>query len=477
LAVDDAHWADDESLRWIAHAIGRLEGLAVGVLIATRPFDPGGGSPLAEVAAEGLAHMLRLGPLGKESVGTMVRHEFGTAPDPAFVTSCAEATAGNPFALRELLRDLRVDGVEPTSESCERLVSHAPDRLARVALVRLARVGAESVAMARALAVLAGEAELALVASLAGLDIAAAALGADSLVRADFLADERPLRFVHPLLRAAVYDDIPRGRRGLEHARAAQLLRDRGAAAEEIAAHLLLTEPGDGESLASLRKAARNALARGATRGAVAYLRRALREAMTPDLRAELLHELGAAEAVARDPSAVTDLREALSRSRDPSRRARIAAELAEILILGTEWDTAMELVGAALSELDEGDVETRARSSTHSTTARSGGFRYRPTTSRTLATNWGSLDSVQLPWRWGWSPNACQILSTAFWVSQTSRSIDRVDQCVASAGTLSNVLVITSSTCPSVIVRGRPAVARPSAHQGDASRTGYATS
>ena len=37
---------------------------------------------------------------------------------------------------------------------------------------------------------------------------------------------------------------------------------------------------------------------------------------------------------------------------------------------------------------------------STHKTTARSGGLRYRPTTSRTLATNCGSFDSFQLSWR-----------------------------------------------------------------------------
>jgi hypothetical protein len=362
LAVDDAHWADDESLRWIAYAIGRLEGLAVGLLIATRPVDPGGGSPLAEVAAERLTYVLRLGPLGQQSVGTLVRHEFSSAPDPVFVRACAEAAGGNPFALRELLRDLRADGVEPTAESCERIVSHAPDRLARVAPVRLARFGAQSAALARALAVLEVEAELALVASLARLDIAAAALAVDSLVRADFLADERPLRLVHPLLRAAVYDDIPRGRRGLEHARAAQLLRDRDAAAEEIAAHLLLTEPGDSESLPWLREAARSALARGAPLGAVAYLSRALREAMTPDLRAELLHELGGAEAIGRDPKAVPDLEEALALSRDTSIRARIAAELAEILILGTQWHAGMELVRVALSEVDERDVEMRAR-------------------------------------------------------------------------------------------------------------------
>ena len=46
---------------------------------------------------------------------------------------------------------------------------------------------------------------------------------------------------------------------------------------------------------------------------------------------------------------------------------------------------------------------------------------------------------------------------STADWVSPTSRAIERVDQCVASFGVVSSVRTITSSTCSSVIVRGRP--------------------
>jgi hypothetical protein len=45
----------------------------------------------------------------------------------------------------------------------------------------------------------------------------------------------------------------------------------------------------------------------------------------------------------------------------------------------------------------------------------------------------------------------------TADCVSPTSRAIDRVDQCVASLGVDSSVLVITSSTCASVTVRGLP--------------------
>ena len=70
---------------------------------------------------------------------------------------------------------------------------------------------------------------------------------------------------------------------------------------------------------------------------------------------------------------------------------------------------------------------------------------------------NCGSLDSFQVSWRWGCSPNAFQIRSTADCVRPTSRAIERVDQCVASFGVVSSVRTITSSTCSSVIVRGRP--------------------
>ena len=55
------------------------------------------------------------------------------------------------------------------------------------------------------------------------------------------------------------------------------------------------------------------------------------------------------------------------------------------------------------------------------STTARSGGSRYRPTTSRTFSTNCGSLESFHFSCRCGLSPNACQMSCTAVCVSPTS--------------------------------------------------------
>ena len=95
--------------------------------------------------------------------------------------------------------------------------------------------------------------------------------------------------------------------------------------------------------------------------------------------------------------------------------------------------------------------------SSTQSTTAASGGFRYSAATSLTLSMNWGSGDSLNSPTRWGLSPNARQMACTEAREMPAAAAIDRVDQCVAPAGMDSRVRTITSSTFASSMVRGGP--------------------
>lgn len=71
---------------------------------------------------------------------------------------------------------------------------------------------------------------------------------------------------------------------------------------------------------------------------------------------------------------------------------------------------------------------------------------------------NCGSADSFQVCTRWGLRPNARQIREIADWDMPVAAAIDRVDQCVSSPGPRSSrVLVITSSTCSSVIFLGAP--------------------
>src|SRR6266536_2654643 len=97
------------------------------------------------------------------------------------------------------------------------------------------------------------------------------------------------------------------------------------------------------------------------------------------------------------------------------------------------------------------------AFSSTHSTTACSGGLWYSPTTSTTFSTNSGSVDSLKVSARCGLSPKARQIRPTVDLLSPDLSAICLRDQWVASLGVSSSVATTTASTRSTVIDGGRP--------------------
>src|SRR6266480_5518551 len=95
--------------------------------------------------------------------------------------------------------------------------------------------------------------------------------------------------------------------------------------------------------------------------------------------------------------------------------------------------------------------------SSTHRTTAPSGGLKYNPTTSNSFSTNSGSVDSLNVSTRWGLSSNLRQIRPILDLDSPVRSAIDLRDQWVASLGVCSKVATTTSSTWSTVIDGGRP--------------------
>jgi len=181
--------------------------------------------------------------------------------------------------------------------------------------------------------VLGESADLETAAQLAGLDRATATALVDALVEAEIVEHDqssRELRFVHPLVQSAVYDDMPRGDRAHLHARAARLLAHGRGDREAAATHLLLSDPGgEAATVELLREVAGAALARGAPETAFAFLRRAQREAAPETVDAALLFELGVAAARSGQPDGVTLLTEAFALTRDQPARARVGLELA----------------------------------------------------------------------------------------------------------------------------------------------------
>ena len=304
LAVDDAHWADAPSLRWLAHLAARVEHLPVALLLAVRdgPDEP---ELLGELRAAGTR--IRLGPLGPDATAALVRRRLGAVPGDGVDGADAQlgrdwhaSTGGNPFLLEALATALR-DGDQKA------------EPIAQAVLRRIAPEGPEAGRLTRALAVLGGPAPLRQAAALAGLDLPAAARLADRLRAADVLAPGSVLEFAHPIVRTAVYESIPPGERALAHAEAARLLERDGAHAERLALHLLRSEPGaDPRVAALLRAAAAAATGRGDPGAAAACLRRALDEPPPAADRPGLLLELGIALARERSPAAVPALREAV---------------------------------------------------------------------------------------------------------------------------------------------------------------------
>jgi hypothetical protein len=268
-------------------------------------------------------------------------------------------TGGNPFLVTELLRALVADGVEVGADAAERVRGVGPRSISQGVLGRLATLWPEAHALARAVAVLDTDAELHHAGKLAGLEHRAAESAADALAQAHVLAPGRPLRFLHPILRQAVYLDMPEARRAGDHARAARVLDERGSP-ERAAVHLLACEPGaDPWVVERLRAAAAGNLAAGAPSSATLLLRRALMEPPSTAERPVVLLELGRAERIAGEPGAGEHLRDALALIVDPRLRATLTSELAVTLAQHGELVEAAKLLERALEEL-ETDEETR---------------------------------------------------------------------------------------------------------------------
>jgi DNA-binding CsgD family transcriptional regulator len=335
VSIDDLHWCDVPSLRFLAYLARRLEGLPILLVGTLRPAELGGSETLVdEIARAASAVCVRPDPLSRAAVRELVRGRLGSVPEEAFAGACHAATGGNPLLLDQLLASLVADGVRPDAEHVSVVRNIGPRAVSRTVLGRLGRLPGEAVDVARAVAVLGDRAELPAIAALAGLDEPEVGEAADGLVGADILRPQVPLAFVHPLIRDAVYEDLPPARRELQHATAAEILRAAGASPEQVAAHLLLTSGRGLERIVdSLLEAARTATRRGAADNAVAYLRRALEEPPPPDRRAQVLLELGLAEMLTDAPAAADHLGRAYDALDDPVQRAAVAGVLGRALV------------------------------------------------------------------------------------------------------------------------------------------------
>lgn len=353
LVVDDAQWADADSLLFVRSLRDLAAETLLVVVVAARDGSLDRAPELAGLVADRDAVVLRLEPLSESGISTLLGDVWGqTALDVASVV--AEVTGGNPFLAIALARALAVAQEGPLN--AESIRAAVPDSVTDLVTAQLAALPSAERALAAALAVL-DATDLTLAAQLAGLDPAIATGAADRLRRTGLFADGPGLSFRHALLRSAAAAMLGPERRDQLHREAARLFAARSNAEAEAtaAAHLLVSSGcGDDWAVQRLREAAATANALGAPRSAAALLQRAVAEPPSAADLPGLLGDLGTAQARTFDPACFGNLARAAALASDPVERAKHALALASAYSYGGRHARAAEMLAETLEVVRE---------------------------------------------------------------------------------------------------------------------------
>jgi DNA-binding CsgD family transcriptional regulator len=357
--LDDLHWADMATLRFLVYLARRLEELPVALVGSVRLGDSRARSrPLELLRADPLVESIEPAPLSEESVAVIAGEALVSEDAREVARACHEVSGGNPFLLSELILTLMSEGREGQGALERHIRDAGPPSVSRSVGQRIAGTSEQGIALAEAIAVLGSDVKLHHAARLAGLSESAALAAAEQLIEARVLAPGRRFGFRHPLLRTAVYADLAGPRRAHLHKRAARLLARDGEGVDAVAGQIMLSEPaGDEWVVQSLCAAAAGALARTAPEAAASYLGRALVEPPPASERARILSMLGSARFHSGDPAGLEVLAEAFALSEEPRQRALIALELGSLLYFFGDIPKAVDLMEGAAAGLEPSDT------------------------------------------------------------------------------------------------------------------------
>ncbi|MFJ5100372.1 ATP-binding protein [Streptomyces sp. NPDC088554] len=366
LVVDDAQWADLETLSWLASFAGRPgRGLAVLVVVAYRTEEAVGETAqyLGRLGAE--ARLLAtLRELTSEATAGLARAALGEEADDPFCREVWKVTGGNAYETVELLAKVRDSELAPVEDHAGELRALGASARGTGLIARLEELGPATTRFAWAAAILGTDISLDLAISLAGMAHEEAAECAQRLRAARILVGQDPLEFVHPLIAGAVYRAVPAGVRTAMHGLAAWAVSRSGRGAAAAAPHLLEVHPdGDPELVEQLREAAAEHLAVGAPDAARRCLERALAEPPLSSVRAPLLYELGCATLLTSPATTVAHLRSALETLRpDDPLRVDVVFRLSQALTHNNQTGDAAHVVATEVAGMPEGPARMRLR-------------------------------------------------------------------------------------------------------------------
>jgi DNA-binding CsgD family transcriptional regulator len=240
LVVDDLQWADQSSVAlWgrLAKSARQMPLLLVGTM---RPV-PQRDDLLTVRRAVGDAARLQLAGLADVAVAELVAALVGGEPDDKLLR-LADGAAGNPLYITELVAALaRSSSVTITGAgSAELADGRAPGSLSAAIADRLGFVSGPVREMLRAAALLGVDFSVRDLAIVLGHKVASLIPAVDEAHSAGVLAESgADLRFRHPLIRAALYDEMPVPVRAAWHRDAGRSLAEAGAPADRVARQML----------------------------------------------------------------------------------------------------------------------------------------------------------------------------------------------------------------------------------------------
>ena len=315
LTLDDLQWIDPGSLALLETLLSHGEGVSLLVLGSWRDGEVDAGHPVTEMlgrlqaAGHGM-EAIRLHPLGRESLGALVRDALGgdaAGPPPEDAVHLAdlifEKTGANPFFVGRFLQGLSDDGhiafdfptrrfrIDRGAIAQARLTDNVAEHIARD-FSRLSPPVRQVLQTASALGTRFFVDDIAAVRGVSPEDAWSVLFEAATVGFVQRVGTQRggELQFVHDRLQTAVYESVPEAERSALHLAVGRALLGQDtpeglgervfAVAHHYAsaiANATLSSPTDRkEAGAILLRAGRRALSGGAADAAVRFLRRAI---------------------------------------------------------------------------------------------------------------------------------------------------------------------------------------------------------
>lgn len=229
VVLDDLHWADTPTLLLLRHVVRATEGGALLILGTYRETEVDDSHPLAQALAElrrvRALEAVSLEGLGEDDVATLISAQPGQAASTALARSIVDRTQGNPFFVKELLRDAAVG--EDLSEALTRIPESVKDLLLR----RLRRLGDTTKRLLTFAAVSGRKFELNVLERVAGLPAEEIAESLEEAIASHIVTESTSsigrYSFAHALIRETIYEQV-------SLTRSAQLHRQIGEAIESV---------------------------------------------------------------------------------------------------------------------------------------------------------------------------------------------------------------------------------------------------